>query len=107
MRTTLLVALVAAMVLPAAAEEKRPNIVFAFADDWGKHAGVYGTPVLKTPTFDRLAAEGALFQHAYVAAPSCTPCRNSILTGQWHWRLEQGANLCTPATLAISPCQCG
>jgi len=72
----------------------RPNILFCIADDWGwPHAGAYGDPVVKTPTFDRLAREGVLFEHAYVAAPSCTPCRNAILTGQWHWRLGQGANL--------------
>lgn len=76
------------------AEETRPNILFCIADDWGwPHAGAYGDPVVKTPAFDRLAREGILFENAFVTAPSCTPCRNSILTGQWHWRLGQGANL--------------
>jgi N-sulfoglucosamine sulfohydrolase len=74
-------------------EERRPNILFCIADDWGAEAGVYGDPVVKTPTFDRIAREGALFHNAYVSSPSCTPCRNSILTGQWHWRLGPGANL--------------
>lgn len=70
-------------------EDNRPNILFAIADDWGwPHAGAYGDPVVKTPTFDRLASEGVLFQHAYVSSPSCTPSRGAILTGQWHWRLE-------------------
>jgi arylsulfatase A-like enzyme len=74
--------------------DERPNILFCIADDWGwPHAGAYGDPVVKTPTFDRIAAEGALFQHAHVSSPSCTPCRNSIMTGQWHWRLGEGANL--------------
>ena len=73
---------------------KRPNIVFAIADDWGwSHASVYGDPVVKTPTFDRIAREGVLFQNAYVSSPSCTPSRNAILTGQYHWRLGWGANL--------------
>ncbi|MFV1968939.1 MAG: sulfatase, partial [Pirellulaceae bacterium] len=72
----------------------RPNILFCIADDWGwPHAGAYGDPVVKTPAFDRLAREGVLFENAFVTAPSCTPCRNSILTGQWHWRLGQGGNL--------------
>ncbi|MCA9072289.1 MAG: sulfatase, partial [Planctomycetaceae bacterium] len=52
-----------------------------------------GDPVVKTPAFDRLAREGVLFENAFVTAPSCTASRNSILTGQWHWRLGQGANL--------------
>ena len=73
---------------------ERPNILFAIADAWGwPHAGSYGDPVVKTPTFDRLAKEGALFRHAYVSSPSCTPSRGAILTGQWHWRLEGAGNL--------------
>jgi len=73
---------------------RRPNILFCLADDWGwPHAGAYGDPVAKTPTFDRLAAEGVLFEHAYVSSPSCTPSRNAILTGQYHWQLKEGANL--------------
>lgn len=72
----------------------RPNILFAIADDWGwPHAGAYGDPVVKTPTFDRLAREGVLFRQAYVSSPSCTPSRGAILTGQWHWRLEGAGNL--------------
>jgi len=80
---------------PAAqAEDKRPNILFAIADDWGwPHAGAYGDPVVKTPAFDRLAREGVLFHHAYVSSPSCTPSRGAILSGQWHWRLQGAANL--------------
>ena len=71
-----------------------PNILFAIADDWGwPHAGAYGDPVVKTPSFDRLAREGVLFHHAYVSSPSCTPSRGAILTGQWHWRLKGAGNL--------------
>nr|MCH9725544.1 sulfatase [Planctomycetota bacterium] len=78
----------------AAEKKQRPNILFAIADDWGwPHAGAYGDPVVKTPTFDRLAREGVLFQHAYVSSPSCTPSRGAILTGKYHWQLEAGANL--------------
>jgi arylsulfatase A-like enzyme len=73
---------------------EQPNILFAIADDWGwPHAGSYGDPVVETPAFDRVAREGILFNHAYVSAPSCTPSRNAILTGQYHWRLGPGANL--------------
>ena len=72
----------------------RPNILFAIADDWGwPHASAYGDPVVKTPTFDRVAREGVLFHNAYISSPSCTPSRAAILTGQYHWRLEESANL--------------
>ena len=74
--------------------ETRPNILFAIADDWGwPHAGAYGAPVVSTPTFDHLADQGVLFSHAYVSSPSCTPSRAAILTGQWHWRLQESGNL--------------
>ena len=56
----------------------KPNIVFAFADDWGRYASVYAkhqkannlNGLLDTPHFDRVAAEGALFLNAIVPAPS-------------------------------------
>lgn len=79
----------------------RPNILFAFADDWGRHASVYaetdgaGTvnDVITTPNFDALAKSGVLFNNAYVNAPSCTPCRSSLLSGQHFWRTGTGAIL--------------
>lgn len=78
----------------------RPNIVMAFADDWGRYASVYakqspGGPsdVVSTPNFDSLAANGVLFNHAYVSAPSCTPCRSSLLSGQHFWRCGRGSIL--------------
>ena len=74
--------------------KSRPNILFCMADDWGwPHAGAYGDRVVKTPTFNRLAKEGALFERAFVSSPSCTPSRNAILTGQYFYRLEHGASL--------------
>ncbi|MBD3675198.1 MAG: sulfatase [Planctomycetaceae bacterium] len=91
-RSLLMILLLLSFSLPASA--KQPNILFCMADDWGwPHAGAYGDPVVKTPTFDRLAREGILFEHAYVSSPSCTPSRGAILTGQWHWRLEGAGNL--------------
>ncbi len=74
--------------------KKRPNILFAIADDWGwPHSPQYGDDALRTPTFDGIAEKGILFNHAYVSAPSCTPSRNAILTGKYHWQLGGGANL--------------
>ncbi|MGE4631640.1 MAG: sulfatase-like hydrolase/transferase, partial [Planctomycetota bacterium] len=79
---------------PSDLSATRPNILFAIADDWGwPHASAYGDPVVQTPNFDRLAAEGVLFRRAFVSSPSCTPSRAALLTGQYHWRLEESANL--------------
>ncbi len=78
----------------AAAPATRPNILFLMADDWSApHARALGDPVVNTPTFDRVAREGALFSHAFASAPSCTPSRLAIATGQWHWRLKEGSTL--------------
>ena len=72
----------------------RPNILFCISDDQSyPHASAYGEPVLKTPVFDRVAREGVLFTQAYCAAPSCTPSRSAIVTGQDIWRLGQGGQL--------------
>ncbi len=82
-----------AVLLGAGAAQARPNIVFAIADDWGwPHAGAYGDSV-KTPTFDRLAEEGVLVEHAFISSPSCTPSRGAIITGQHFWRLGGAGNL--------------
>ena len=63
----LLLSLFAASAFAASAPE-RPNILFFFADDWGRFARVYaeygnlaGTnALLRTPNLDRLAKEGVL-----------------------------------------------
>ena len=53
----------------------RPNILFAFADDWGRHASIYpqidGTgginDLVQTPNFDKVARSGVLFRNAFVS----------------------------------------
>jgi arylsulfatase A-like enzyme len=76
------------------AAEAKPNVVILVADDWSwPHASALGDPVVKTPNFDRVAAEGVLFENAFVSTPSCTPSRLSVLTGQHHWRLQEGDSL--------------
>jgi len=72
----------------------RPNILFCISDDqsW-KHASAYGEPEIHTPVFDRVAEHGALFLQAYAAAPSCTPSRGAILSGQDIWRIEEAGQL--------------
>jgi N-sulfoglucosamine sulfohydrolase len=84
----------------------RPNIVLAIADDWSfPHASAYGDRVVRTPNFDRVAREGARFTHAFAAAPSCSPSRAALLTGQAVHRLQEGGNLwgTLPSAYAVYP----
>ena len=84
-----------------AAEAARLNILFIFADDWGRYASCYrgldGRPtlndVIETPHVDRIAREGVLFRNAFVNAPSCTPCRSSLMSGRYFFQTGQGAIL--------------
>lgn len=65
-----------------AAGQRRPNVLFVLADQWRHQAFAHaGDPNVRTPHFDRLAAEGARFQRCYAANPVCTPNRSCILTG--------------------------
>ena len=71
-----------------------PNIVVIMGDDWSwPHASILGDKTVRTPSFDRIAREGVLFENAFTPAPSCTPSRHSASTGQYHWRLGEGVNL--------------
>jgi len=79
------------------AQPDRPNIFFFFADDWGRYASVYESfkpnTAFATPVLDQFAREGVRFNNAHVAAPSCTPCRSSLLSGQYFYRTGRGAIL--------------
>lgn len=87
----------------ASAKDTKPNILFLFADDLGRYASAYADPdqpsvndIIRTPVFDRIAAEGALFTNAFVSAPSCTPSRGSVYTGRHFFRNGSSAQLHMP-----------
>lgn len=76
----------------SAIQKKRPNILFAIADDAGLTFGAYGYHWLKTPAFDYVANHGVLFTNAYTPNAKCAPSRASIITGRNSWQLEAAAN---------------
>lgn len=62
---------------------KRPNVLIVMFDQIAPAAlACYGNPVTKTPTIDRLAREGVVFDAAYSNSPLCTPARYCMMTGQ-------------------------
>jgi N-sulfoglucosamine sulfohydrolase len=60
----------------------RPNIAYIHSHDSGRYLQPYGCAV-PTPNLQRLAAEGVLFRRAFSGAPTCSPSRSILLTGQW------------------------
>ncbi len=59
----------------------RPNILWFVVDDMSAHLSCYGETTIRTPHLDLLAREGTQFQHAFVTAPVCSPCRSALITG--------------------------
>lgn len=60
---------------------RRPNILYIHSHDTGRYVQPYGHAV-PTPNLMRLAEEGVLFRNAFSAAPTCSPSRAALLTGQ-------------------------
>jgi arylsulfatase A-like enzyme len=56
------------------------NVLFIAVDDLRPELGCYGTPIIKTPNIDRLAAQGTLFERAYCQQAVCNPSRVALLT---------------------------
>ena len=66
-----------------AAVPARPNVIFVLADDLGyAELGSYGQQKIRTPSLDRLAAEGVRFTQHYSGNAVCAPSRSVLLTGR-------------------------
>jgi arylsulfatase A-like enzyme len=73
------------------ARQSGPNLLVVLADDLGwSDLGCYGSPSIRTPCLDGLAADGIRFTNAYAAAPVCSPTRFALYTGRFPGRLEGG-----------------
>jgi arylsulfatase A-like enzyme len=61
----------------------RPNVLFVICDQLrADHVGFGGNPVVRTPNIDSIAANGTVFDRAYVNNPVCMPNRSTIMTGR-------------------------
>lgn len=69
-------------------KESKPNIVLFFVDDLGWSDMGFRNPVFETPNLDKLSKTGINFQQAYIASPTCSPSRATLVTGQHPARLQ-------------------
>jgi len=62
----------------------KPNFIIFIADDisWDDF-GCYGNSFVQTPNIDKLSSEGIMFSNMYLTTSSCSPSRNSIMTGRY------------------------
>ena len=75
-----------ALVTTSCSEEKTqepPNIIWIVSEDNSPLFGCYGDKFATTPTFDKLASEGVLYENAFANAPVCAPARATIITGMY------------------------
>jgi len=62
----------------------RPNFLFIISDQHRRDTlGCYGSQVCQTPSLDRLAAEGVLFENAFSTNVICAPSRATLITGRY------------------------
>lgn len=82
----ILIGLVLAGSSVASANAERPHILYIVADDLGwKDVGYHGSPDIRTPHIDKLAAGGARLERFYVQ-PMCSPTRAALMTGRYPFR---------------------
>ncbi len=63
---------------------QHPNILYIMSDDHAYQAiSAYGYDLIETPNIDRIAKEGAIFNHSFVTNSICAPSRAVMLTGKY------------------------
>jgi len=63
---------------------RKPNLIFFLTDQQRADTmACYGNHRVHAPNLNKLAAESAVFERAYVTQPLCTPSRASLFTGTW------------------------
>jgi arylsulfatase A-like enzyme len=77
----------------SAAETKRPNVLFLFADDQRADTiGAHGNPHIRTPHLDQLAKTGFSFRGNYIfggnSGAVCVPSRAMLMSGKTWFHVD-------------------
>jgi len=84
MKNQIIIATAMLSMISCKRENKPPNIIFVFADQWrAQDVGYAGNNQIITPNIDALAAEGINMTTTVSPAPVCSPARASLLSGQY------------------------
>ncbi|HOD81931.1 MAG: Arylsulfatase [Planctomycetes bacterium ADurb.Bin126] len=81
----------------AAADGKKPNVLFLFSDDQRfDTVAALGNKAIRTPNLDKLVARGTAFTHHYIQGgvhgAICVSSRAILMTGQSLWHAMKGVN---------------
>ena len=88
----------------ASVSGKKLNFIIIFTDDQGyQDVGCFGSPKIKTPNLDRMAAEGMRFTDFYSAASVCSPSRLALMTGCYPPRVGNLPVLFPHSKIGLNP----
>ena len=92
--------------LPSGVSRARLNLLLVTLDTTrADRMGAYGNREIETPTFDRLAREGVLFDQAVSVAPLTLPVHSSMMTGKFppeHGVRDNGGFFLGPEQLTLA-----
>jgi arylsulfatase A-like enzyme len=72
------------LIISSCSNPERPNIIFIMSDDHAYQAiSAYNPDLIQTPSIDRIAKDGIIYNRAFVTNSLCAPSRAVILTGKY------------------------
>ena len=92
------------LVFSSSLKAELPNFIIIFTDDQGyEDIGCFGSPKIKTPHLDKMAAEGRKFTSFYSANSVCSPSRAALMTGSYPTRVSVPGVLFPRHEIGLNP----